>query len=723
MVSRHFVRFVRSSLIALMGAASAAPVIAPLADNLADDDVIRLAPISVIATRNPIRAFEYPGMVTVTGRDRILATQPSTADDLLRSVPNVEFTGGPRRTAESPSIRGFDGADVIILLDGARQNFGSTHDGRFFLDPGLLREVEVLRGPASSLYGSGGTGGVIEFRSVEAADFLLPGERAGYTVSTGTRTANRESAGTVIGYGRGADSIDVLGAVTKRDSGAIRLGDGNELEHTDDDILSALVKGSVALGEHQRIEGSYQSFSNDAEEPNNGQAGPPDESGTGPGELGLVEKDIDSRQLRLAWSFADPDNDLLDVDAVVYRTESKADERRLEDVAAGPAGELLKRDVDTTGFRIDNRSRLRIADDIAATFTYGGELYRDTQNGAAGTGERNGVPDADSDFLGGFLQAEIAMPEPFGILPGDLLLIPGARYDRFETTSALAPSGNKDSVLSPKIGASYLPADGLMLFASYADAFRAPTSNESHLSGTHFSIPLGRGLNVVNRFVPNPDLRPQRTRTVEVGGGVTWDGVFADGDHLEFKAARFHTEGKDFIDLYVDQPSVFGPRGPNPACFRPGACDGTTNSRNVTSATLHGFELEGTYESRRTRFELGFSTLDGEDDDTGEKLGVLTPPQLHLGAALKLPEHDTVLGWRAHAAAEFDRVDDPEERRAGYAVHDFYLAWAPSHGALRGMRLDLGVDNAFDKDYDRVFTGATEVGRNFKVALTYERRW
>lgn len=47
---------------------------------------------------------------------------------------------------------------MVVLLDGARQNFDSGHDGRFFVDPSLLRQVEVLRGPASSLYGSGGTG-------------------------------------------------------------------------------------------------------------------------------------------------------------------------------------------------------------------------------------------------------------------------------------------------------------------------------------------------------------------------------------------------------------------------------------------------------------------------------------------------------------------------------------------------------------------------------------
>ncbi len=132
--------------------------------------------ISVTATRNPIKAFEYPGMVSVIGREGIQTRQPSTPDDILKFVPNVEFTGGPRRTGETPSIRGFSGPDVIVMFDGARQNFGSAHDGRFFIDPSLLKSVEVLRGPASSLYGSGGTGGIIEFRTMGAADFLAPGE-------------------------------------------------------------------------------------------------------------------------------------------------------------------------------------------------------------------------------------------------------------------------------------------------------------------------------------------------------------------------------------------------------------------------------------------------------------------------------------------------------------------------------------------------------------------
>ena len=117
-----------------------------------------------------------PNGVTVIGEDEIETKIPSTVDDILEDVPNVTFAGGPRRTGEVPIIRGFSGQDVIVLLDGTRQNFISGHDGRFYLDPALIDQVEVVRGATSALYGSGGLGGTIEFRTKDASDFLLPGE-------------------------------------------------------------------------------------------------------------------------------------------------------------------------------------------------------------------------------------------------------------------------------------------------------------------------------------------------------------------------------------------------------------------------------------------------------------------------------------------------------------------------------------------------------------------
>lgn len=688
---------------------------APVSETADGDDAAESPPptmlkaISVTATRNPIEAFEYPGMVTVVGPETIQTLQPSTPDDVLKLVPGVEFVGGPRRTGEVPSIRGFDGPDVVVMIDGARQNFNSGHDGRFFLDPSLIREAEVLRGSASALYGNGGTGGVIEFRTVSADDLLDDDETVGTTASAGYHSVNEEGAGTLSVYGRPMDGLGVLGSFTKRNSGPIDLGDGSTLENSDDDIIGALGKIDYEFADFHRVEASYLHFQNEAEEPNNGQ---------GLGGADSVEKDIRNQTWRVGYGYSNPDDPILDLDVVAYYTQFQADELRLDNLGGGPAGELLKRDVDTVGLRIDNRSRWELSEEVHTTFTYGVETYRDLQDGAAGAVERDGVPDAESLFYGVFAQAEIVTDEPLDFVPGQLLIIPGLRFDSYTSESDIADE-NEDTAISPRIGVSYLPTEWSLLFVNYGEAFRAPTFDELYTTGTHFVIPIGPPPGIVNSFVPNPNLQPQQTETIEFGAGLDFDDVFDDGDRFQVKASQFYIDGENFIDLAVTQPTPFVDCNP----FIPGDCNGTTTSSNVPHAELWGREVEASYENDRLLVSVGYSEIHGKNQDTGAHLGVLTPEQVTTNAAVKLPEIDSLVGWRVIAAAEFDEVNDPTEERDGYVVNDIYFAWAPSDGPLEGLRIDLGIDNIFDESYDRVFTDATEPGRDFKAHVSYSVAW
>lgn len=102
--------------LALATSSLAWPVSAPAQE-------VRLAPITVTATSNPVEAFIFPGQVSIVERETIEAVMPSTVEETLRSVPGVDFDGGPRRTEQVPSIRGLDGPDVVILFDGVRQSF------------------------------------------------------------------------------------------------------------------------------------------------------------------------------------------------------------------------------------------------------------------------------------------------------------------------------------------------------------------------------------------------------------------------------------------------------------------------------------------------------------------------------------------------------------------------------------------------------------------------
>lgn len=665
-----------------------------------------LDPITVTATTNPLRAFEYPGQVSVIERREIENLNPSSLADVLRFTPGVEFAGGPRRTGEVPSIRGFDGPDVTVLFDGVRQNFNSGHDGRLFVDPSLLRTVEVVRGPVSALYGSGGLGGVIELRTIEAGDFLAPGDSLGARAGLGYRTASDEVLATGAAFGR-AGGLDVVGAFTRRHGDDIELGDGETLDFARTRIRSGLLKGTYTGFEDQRLELSYLAFRDEPREPDNGQ---------GAGSGALVDKEVLNDTLRFGYRFDDPDNRWLDLGLTAFYARNQVNEEVLGEGGLSPPGTSLKRRVDTLGTRLDNRTRFDLGERSSLLLTYGAETFRDVQDGRSSLApdrERNGVPDARALTTAGFAQGELLVEEPFGT-PGAWLIVPGLRYDRFSNSADLGDD-TEDDAFSPKLGVSYLPTDWLVIFGSYARAFRAPTFDELYADGLHFTIGP-----IVNEFVPNPDLEPQTTDNYEIGAGVQFDDVLTAGDELTLKGSYFWIEGEDFIDLEVDQPPI------TDACFIPPPfgidCDGTTRAENVADASLHGFEVEGGYETRRWLLEAAYSYLDGEDEDTGEPLGVVQPHRLATQVGLKLPELDALVGWRGIFAGRLDRAPDAEERDA-YVTHDLFAVWQPLEGPLAGFRLDLGVTNLTDKTYSRVFTGASEEGRSFNVAVSYTLTW
>lgn len=663
---------------------------------------VQMQKVTVTATTNPITTFDYPGSVTVVDQEEIIRKIPSTPADILNDVPNVVMTGGPRRTGEIPVIRGFSGQDVIVLLDGTRQDLVSGHDGRFFVDTSLLETVEVVRGANSALYGTGGLGGVIELRTKSASDFLAPGETWGFNTSVGGQTGNGELSTNINLFAQPIDQVEVLGSFTLRDSGDISLGGGGTLA-ADDDIISGLVKGSYTEGPHY-VEASWQRFHDSATEPNNAQ---------GEGSADLVDKDIMSQTSQVFYNFS-PDNQWVDLDARVYYVNSSIEELRLDDQGVGPEGETVTRKLDTIGLRLQNDSVMMPLDDTGVVFTYGVEYFRDHQDGASAAGDQPGIPDATQNNFGAFIQAEITVDEPFGFIPGQVLIIPGGRFDYFGSSSDI-DNDQTDSRFSPKIGVTYSPLDWFSVYASYAEAFSAPNINDLYLTGVHFEIPLGF-TTIVNRFVPNPDLKPETARTVEAGIGLQYGGLLFDGDYAEFKGGYFRTVADNLIALDVNQPSPFVDCNP----FIPGACDGTTTVDNVTHARLQGSEIEAVYDSQYFRTSVAWSTISGRDLDSGEYAGTLQPDRVTFNLLGKVPHLDLYPGYRMTHAAEFDKSDDPADFRDPYTVHDLYMIWAPGpQTPLNGLQFALGVDNITDKEYSTVFTGANEMGRNFKALVSY----
>lgn len=664
---------------------------------------LELDAISVSATRSPGPAFSYPGMVSVIDREQIDRSAPSAVGDLFRSTPGVFFDGGPRRTGQSPSIRGFDGENVQIRIDGTRQNFVSGHDGRFFLDPEMIGGAEALRGPASSLYGSGAIGGVLSFRTLDADDLLAPGETVGGRAKVGYQGVNDEFLTSLSVAGRPSADAEVVAGVVRRASDDIRLGNGQDLD-SEDDILSGLAKGKVRFGDGIELTLSYLGFKNDAVEPDNGQDGNEVDATTP-----LVDKTIrsDTVSARMSWlpSYAP----WIDADALVYFAETSDQEGDPTD------GATSRQTVQSTGFDLSNRSRLAVADGTRLTLVYGVDGNRDEQagtNSLAADGTQDGVPNAEATLFGAFLQGEF---EIANALPGTLRVIPGIRFDYFEN-QADGETGNEADQFSPKLGLSYEPIPGLVGFASAARAFRAPSFNELYLDGTHFAIPVGGGVTAVNSFVPNPELEPETADTVEVGAGYQARDLLGTGDSFRIKGAYFHSRVDNLIDLQVDTS------GPTLGCFVPGAgsCNaGTTTSINRSEAELSGVEIEAGYDHPRFFVTAGFTSIDGEDKDSGEKLGLLTADTLTTGFGVKLHEFESIVGVQGEFAAGFDKVDAAADERGGYSVFDVYLQWAPRQAMLQGVVVNLGIDNVFDRNYERVHAGVSEPGRNYKASVGY----
>jgi hemoglobin/transferrin/lactoferrin receptor protein len=664
-------------------------------------------PVTVTATRNPMAAFEYPGSVTVIDQEDIQTRIPSTVDDVMLGVPNVTFAGGPRRNGESPIIRGFTAQDVIVLLDGTRQDLITGHDSRFFLDPALLESVEVVRGATSALYGSGGLGGVMELRTKDASDFLEPGETFGMNTFIGGQSVNDEVSPGVTMFGTVNGNLDLIGSFVFRDSDNIDLGDDNELT-ADDKIYSGLAKATYTTGPNS-FEGAWLRYDGSSVEPSNPQ------SSTG---NDLQDKHIVTQTWRGTYGFHDPGNDWVDLDATVYYSQNNIHEERRDDLGAGPEGEELKRDLDTVGLRLDNRTKFEFDSESNVVFTYGVEGYRDMQDGDDDGGDLAGVPDATSNLAGVFAQAEFSFPAPLG-LPGDFLIIPGARFDYYESESDLA-SDNVDTAFSPKIATSYMPTDWLMFYGSYGYAFSAPNMNDLYLTGIHFEIPLGPPFpTIVNRFLPNPDLKSQTTRTVEAGMGVDFEDVLMTNDRATAKGGWFLTYGDDLITRNVFQPSPFVDCNP----FIAGDCDGTTIIDNVNKAKLDGVEIEGSYENDYMLLTAAYSHIDGENRETGEPLGDLQPDTLTFHTAAKIQLLDLQIGSYVTWAQDFTNTDDPTLERDGFVVTDIYVVWAPQEEMLQGFTLAAGIDNVFDETYTRVFTDSNEPGRNYKAMVAYQIAW
>ena len=147
-----------------------------------------IEPVFVTAARSPQPLAELIADVTTIGPEEIARAGAQSLAELLARVPGVEIAmnGGPGSTS-SVFLRGANRGHTLVLLDGLR--IGSSSDGATAFEAIPLEQIdhiEILRGPASSLYGADAIGGVIQIFTRRSDGMLAANASAGYgTYRTG----------------------------------------------------------------------------------------------------------------------------------------------------------------------------------------------------------------------------------------------------------------------------------------------------------------------------------------------------------------------------------------------------------------------------------------------------------------------------------------------------------------------------------------------------------
>lgn len=668
--------FIKFSVIAL--AVSSAYAVAqekPQAGNEKKSEVL-----TVYATGNERDSFTLPMMSTVIKNNTALSETAGSASELLRHVPGISISGAGRTNGETISMRGYSKNGILTLVDGVRQGTDTGHIDSVFIDPLLIRQVEVVRGPSALLYGSGALGGVIAYDTVDASDLLAKNEHGGVRVTALGSTANHSQGFGMTAFGR-QDNLDGLVAFSARDQGDIRYGGGYRGQN-DESIVNLLSKGRWLIDDSNTLSGQVRYYYNNAQQPKNPQlAGNPTTANV------KTDRTTSQKDAQLTYQYNLSDLQWVNLKTQAYYSEVDINAKTKQNGFEG-------RQQKTYGVKLENRSQVGTNSFAAHGFTYGGEVYKQKQSPSQNT---ESFPQADIRFMSGWLQDEITVRD----LPISLIL--GTRFDKYNSQNDRYEDISADK-WSSKGAISITPTEWSMIYTSYAQAFRAPTLGEMYNDSKHFDSPFPGA--PTNYWRPNPNLKPETNSTTEYGFGFQFDDLFSSNDNLKIKAAHFNTRAKDYIDADV-------------AIFQ-----GYTQSTNIPRATIWGWDVSMSYQSNLFNWDLAYNHTKGKDNATNASITSIEPDTITSRLDIPVPSTDFSVGWVGQFTKKtnftsYDRFNRPSNlKQGGYGVNDFYLRYE-GHAALKGLTTSLVLSNAFDKKYYSS-AGIPQEGHNAKVLVSYQ---
>lgn len=674
---------VATAALAPAMAAPAAATPAVVASDLDD--------ITVSAERKPTTVKDASATVSVKSGEALEQKSVTRPADLVADEPGVSVGNQPARAGSGNfTIRGIGDNRVLLLEDGVRvPDYPVSQKGaglytRDFVDFENLKQVEIVRGPASALHGSDALGGVVSFITKDPEDFLkLTGKEWYLGLKAAYDSADKGLSETTTVAGR-KGPWSAMVSYTRRDGEELQSTSAvpvNPQTHQRNDILAKLIYDTPDAG---RIRFTFELFDK-AESANM-------LSDLSASVLSSKTQDVTRRgRVGVDWnrvldtSFAD------EFAAKLYWTGLSRDEANPQNrlSAGSPRYRMTANEYRQSIIGGDLQFSVKkafwglehdITYGVSGTYTETSRL-RDRWEVNPATGAITRIvggdtypnklfPDTGTTQLAAFAQDSVRF--------GALRVTPAARFDFYHlepkadallaASSSAAVHAQTDVAISPKLGLSYDLNDTFRLVGQYARGFRAPPYDNANFA---YSNPA-----YGYEILPNGNLKPETSNGFEAGVRAG----FADGSSAQLTA--FYNQYSDFIDT-----KLIGFSNAGLMQFQ---------YVNLSRAVIWGAEAKGEWRlNPRWSLKGALAYAEGEDSDTKKPLNSVDPITATLGAEWR-PTDEWRFEARMKAAGGKTRVSDPTiYQPGGWATFDAFA----TYDVKPRFTINAGIFNLFDKSY------------------------
>ena len=641
-------------------------------------------PVTITATGAPIAALGSPLSTAALSADGLRREQSVSLAHSLSRLPGVNALSTGAQIGK-PVIRGLAGARVLVLANGNRlEDYSWSDEDGPSVDTRLAQRVEVIRGPASVLFGSDALGGVVNVIPAELPDANGGPRmiRTGFEVSGATNNAEVEAAARIEGAS-GAWAWRAFGI--GRAAGSLHTPAG-ELDNTGFGALN----GEAAVG-HRGAGGSttlrYTRYAGEfklleANEPPSGA------------EEGGPERKLSDDRVQLAGDYR----------VGSLRLETRAQWQRhslveVSDTGTSPTGTPLE---GTAFDLLLNTTSLDVLAHHGA-----GSAVRGTVgvSGLYQTNETRGpiplVPDARTRSAAAFV-FEQATRGRWSVLAGGRVDLRRLTADS-NATLTLAPQRRDYTAWSGDAGLVYRPVETLAITANVGRAWRAPTLFELFSNGPH--------LGEARYEIGDPGLKREAGTNVDVA--VRWQSARVRAELAAYRNAIAH-----FVYITPTGSFVHVTPADSLRVYRYAEAD----ARLTGGEASLGIDL-----STPLSLHGRFDAVRGTNRATDAPLPLIPPARVALGAEL----HGSAFRWADRARLAIDgefvtrqtRLDSLDIPTTGYALLNVEAGLErPLWG--REVRIDVAVRNLANTAYrsflSRYKEFALDPGRNVVLRVSLE---